>query len=448
MAYDKNDRVTQVQDVYGLTLTSAYDQVSNRTQVSDSLGGIATSVYNVANRLTTREFGGASQTPVRADLAYTSRNQLSTVTRYSDLGATQVVGTTVYGYDNGERVTAITNKNASAATLSYQNYGYDNANRVTTETSASGTATYTYDTTNQLLTDNAATYTYDANGNRNMTGYQTGTGNQVSNDGVYTYTYDNNGNLTQQSKGTGLEAWFYTYDQRNLLTSVRKTSDGTTNLITATYIYDVVGHRIAEDKWVSGVGLTKTRMAYDLGTVWADLTATNTVVMRYLHGEASQQPLARIDGSGNAGWCLQDHFGTVRDVLNASGAVVDTIKYDGYGNVLAGETNAAIGGRFLFQGENEDRDLFTFSADARVDKTTIGRWLQPDPIIFRAGDPNIYRLVQNDPTNAADPTGLEGPGPAVGPAVGPVVVHQADPNPLSRPVSEDPSSRIPMKRQK
>jgi hypothetical protein len=29
-----------------------------------------------------------------------------------------------------------------------------------------------------------------------------------------------------------------------------------------------------------------------------------------------------------------------------------------------------------------------FFADARVDKTTIGRWIQEDPILFRAGDPN------------------------------------------------------------
>jgi hypothetical protein len=36
----------------------------------------------------------------------------------------------------------------------------------------------------------------------------------------------------------------------------------------------------------------------------------------------------------------------------------------------------------------------------------IGRWLSQDPIGFQAGDTNLYRYVENDPTNATDPSGL------------------------------------------
>src|SRR5258708_21796374 len=138
--------------------------------------------------------------------------------------------------------------------------------------------------------------------------------------------------------------------------------------------------------------------------------------MRYIHGDQSQQLLVRIDGGGNAGWYLQDRLGSVRDVLDRNGAVADTLKYDGYGNILAEGPNATTGGRFLFQAENEDRDLLIFSADARVDKTTIGRWLQQDPTYFLAGDANLYRLVGNNPTNKTDPSGLrtaamDGPTP-------------------------------------
>jgi hypothetical protein len=42
----------------------------------------------------------------------------------------------------------------------------------------------------------AAVYSYDANGNRTMTGYQTGSGNQVTTDGLWSYTYDAEGNQT------------------------------------------------------------------------------------------------------------------------------------------------------------------------------------------------------------------------------------------------------------
>jgi hypothetical protein len=42
---------------------------------------------------------------------------------------------------------------------------------------------------------------------------------------------------------------------------------------------------------------------------------------------------------------------------------------------------------------------------------TIGRWTTQDPIGFQAGDDNLYRYVDNHPTNATDPSGLEGHPP-------------------------------------
>ena len=46
MAYDQNNRMTQTQGLFGVTLTMSYDAASNRTQVQDSFGGVTTSVYN------------------------------------------------------------------------------------------------------------------------------------------------------------------------------------------------------------------------------------------------------------------------------------------------------------------------------------------------------------------------------------------------------------------
>jgi uncharacterized protein RhaS with RHS repeats len=38
---------------------------------------------------------------------------------------------------------------------------------------------------------------------------------------------------------------------------------------------------------------------------------------------------------------------------------------------------------------------------------TVGRWSTQDPLLFQAGDPNLYRYVQNHPTDATDPSGLD-----------------------------------------
>jgi RHS repeat-associated protein len=415
MAYDALDRLQSATDVYGLTLTFTYDAADRRTQVQDSLSGTTTSMYDAANRLTTREVGGSGVTPLRIDLGYSNRNEQTSLTRYSDLAGTQLVGTTAYSYDDASRVTAIVNKNASAVTLSYYNYGYDAANRVTSQTwqsgSTPGSATYTYDTTSQLLTDSTGTYSYDLNGNRTMSGYQTGTDNRLSNDGLWTYTYDTAGNQIQKSKGSGLETWYFGYDTLNHLTTVRQTSDGSTNQLLVTYTYDVLGDRVQQAKWMASTGTVTTRFHYDGQDVWADTDTSNNVQVRYLRGDVVDQIFARSVASGqpNAGvaWYLTDRQGSVRDFMDSTQTLRDHLDYAGYGNPT--ESNLSFGDRYKYTGREYDRDTGFQYNRARYYDTKTGRWISQDPLSFAAGDPDLYRYVGNSPTNATDPSGLVAP---------------------------------------
>ena len=49
------------------------------------------------------------------------------------------------------------------------------------------------------------------------------------------------------------------------------------------------------------------------------------------------------------GWYLTDHLGSVRDVVNDAGVVLDHIDYDAFGNIT-NETNPAQAPLFGFQG--------------------------------------------------------------------------------------------------
>jgi YD repeat-containing protein len=110
---------------------------------------VTSSIYDAANNLTSRQFGGSGQTPLRVDLAYTARNQIATMARYSDLAGTQTVGYAAYNYDNAARLTNIQHKTWT--------YGYDNLNHmVWAKDSATDGGTVT----------TLATYVYDAFGNR------------------------------------------------------------------------------------------------------------------------------------------------------------------------------------------------------------------------------------------------------------------------------------------
>src|SRR5262249_48391645 len=172
MIFDALNRASTIKRLYGVTLTFTYDAVGNRTKTQDSFGGVLTSVYDNANRLTSQQFGGTGQTPLRFDLTYTERNQVATITRFSDLAGTGKVGESDYTYDSVGRVQNLQHKNGSNTVLENYTYTYDLASRVTSELLNGGAPTsYSYDNTNQLTNDGTKTYSYDANGNRTMAGY-------------------------------------------------------------------------------------------------------------------------------------------------------------------------------------------------------------------------------------------------------------------------------------
>jgi RHS repeat-associated protein len=335
--------------------------------------------------------------------------------QYANAGTYARRGVTIsYGYDPADRLTSITQQTAqTGAVLASYAYSYDPGNRLTLETDNGATTSYNYDAANELTQAGPATFGYDAAGNRTNTGYQTGTGNQLTNDGTWTYTYDGEGNLTKKSQGPNANTWTYGYNLRNQLVWAQdRATDGGTLLSAATYVYDVLGNRIEADAWAQQSGVTTvTRSGYDGSNAWVDLNGGNALVMRRVFLDGPDQPVARVDASGNAAWYLGDHLGSVRAVVNYLGtAVLDQIAYDGYGNVTS-ESNAAAGDAYKYAAGRYDAitgyTLFGGLSGRYYDPRT-GRWTSEDDSGLAAG-PNVYEYVHDGPTNATDPSGLLDP---------------------------------------
>ena len=66
------------------------------------------------------------------------------------------------------------------------------------------------------------------------------------------------------------------------------------------------------------------------------------------------------------------------------------------------------GNRFLFTGREWLSDLKLYDYRNRMYQPELGRFMQPDPKEFEAGDYNLYRYCHNDPVNKSDPTGMDG----------------------------------------
>jgi RHS repeat-associated protein len=60
----------------------------------------------------------------------------------------------------------------------------------------------------------------------------------------------------------------------------------------------------------------------------------------------------------------------------------------------------------LFTGREYLSELKLYDYRARMYQPELGRFMQPDPKEFAAGDYNLYRYCHNDPVNRSDPTGL------------------------------------------
>jgi RHS repeat-associated protein len=399
--------------VWTQRLTFSYDGVGLRTKVQDSKSGVTTSVFDAANNLVTQLYGGTAQTAMRMDLTYNADNQIASLTQYSDLTASTKVSYGTYTYDVVGRLSNLhTRKGSDDSNIANFTYTYDPASRVKTEVANGTTTSYAYDNANQLTGDGTNTVTFDATGNRNNGSNTPGTGNQLASDATWTYSYDNEGNETKKSQGASATTWKYAYDNKDELTQAQKWSEdpdipGTAVLqVEVDYKYDVWGNLVERDDDDDGSGSdpsVATRYSLDGwnpalvgGTglsnfnVWGELDVSNNLLTRYFHGDQVDQLFGRQD-SGTQYWYLTDHLGSVRYVLDNNGATKDALNYDGWGNILAGETNSTFRGNYAWTGRLFDVETQLQYNRARWYDPSTGRWQSQDPLGIGAGDSNLYR---------------------------------------------------------
>jgi RHS repeat-associated protein len=109
------------------------------------------------------------------------------------------------------------------------------------------------------------------------------------------------------------------------------------------------------------------------------------------------------DGQGN---CMMLTAGT------QPGTIQEQYDYDAFGfpyfyTAGGGKLLSPQRTRFLFTGREWLSELRIYDYRARQYQPDLGRFLQPDPKEFDAGDYNLYRYCHNDPINKSDPTGLD-----------------------------------------
>ena len=166
---------------------------------------------------------------------------------------------------------------------------------------------------------------------------------------------------------------------------VQEKSPGGIILREVTYTYDVFDRRIAQTTDADGAGPQPpetTRFVYDGAHVWADFDAAGNVTARYLFGQTIDELLARYRPGEGTAWYLTDHLGTVRDIVNAAGAVINHLDYDSFGQLLS-QTNPPAGDRYTYTGREYDATLGQYYYRARFYDPRLGRFTSEDPLALR-----------------------------------------------------------------
>jgi RHS repeat-associated protein len=230
----------------------------------------------------------------------------------------------------------------------------------------------------------------------------------MSTDGVWNYTYDAEGNITLKTNIAANDTWTYGYDQANhLISALHKDASGN-NLAQVLVSYDVFGQRMRQDvtTWSGGVPTTITeRYAYDRGNVWADVDGSGNVLTRRLYLEGAYGVFARIQGS-TVTWYLTDNLGSVRGLVDNTAALIYQGTFDAFGKI-SNEVQPGNGDRYKYAGYQYEVTTGLYFVQARWYDPSTGRWTSEDPIRFSAGDGNLYRYVDNQPSITSDPSGLD-----------------------------------------
>jgi RHS repeat-associated protein len=106
----------------------------------------------------------------------------------------------------------------------------------------------------------------------------------------------------------------------------------------------------------------------------------------------AQEGVTSLNQAGTVYWMAADQQGSVRDVVDNNGNLVDHIVYTTAGQT-AYESNSSIPHWAGYAGEHLSPGSSLIISGARWYDAATGTWLTQDPVGFTAGDVNLSRYV-------------------------------------------------------
>jgi RHS repeat-associated protein len=173
-------------------------------------------------------------------------------------------------------------------------------------------------------------------------------------------------------------------------------------------------------RWVSpasNIGWNATYMYYDGWSIIQEGDNIWSPTRLYVQGNRIDELAVTFNVvTSQYGFHQYDARGHCILTTDISGNMMEEYDYDAFGKPHFYSASSGwswdlgyseFGNRFLFTGREWLKDLRLYDFRNRLYHPELGRFLQPDPKQFAAGDYNLYRYCHNDPVNKNDPLGLD-----------------------------------------
>lgn len=340
-----------------------YDTVGNQTKVTDPFNLAVTYTPDALNRLNTVAVDGKTFT-----YNYYTDGMIQSVTYPTTGGG---ILKTEYTYDNINRMKTMTNTLGGNVISSFA-YDYDDNGNITSVTENGDVTNYQYDDLNRLqIIDIPGVqhieYTYDTRGNR-----KTLSDTKFNNQDVIPGTFGYNSWDEMSSFTSGMNSYEYKYDTTGLRTQ-KIGPNGTTR-----YHLDSSGRIVAES---DGSDQVKAQI------IWGNKALARKVDGQYYY-------------------YIYNGHGDVIQMISESGTIVNSYKYDEWGNTLFKQE--VVQNDLKYCSEPFDDETGLYYLRARYYDPSIGRFISKDSVEGDVKNPlslNLYTYCANDPIGLFDPSG-------------------------------------------
>jgi len=393
--YDAHDRVTSVTssgpDMPTVTNTYSYDTEDNVIAYTGPNGNIGYSYDDVGRLLSLDSPAGAFT------YTYNPRDMITSLTYPNGVVAS-------YAYDDAGQLLSLINRKGTNTISSFE-YEYDpNGNRIKI-TDLDGVHTYGYDELDQLISaDHPSSqaaynpdefYQYDPVGNR-IKSHLSNTHvhnslNQLIEDDFYYYEHDLDGNLIKKTeKNDPNNVTLFAFNDENKPISIILPDD---NYIA--YKYDVIGRRIKANE--NGISTTFTYDGYDISAEYG--TVMNEPGATYIYGPGIDNIYAQ-QRYGATYYSHKDFLQSIFEFTNSDAEVVQSNKYDSFGNVVY--ISDRVISKRAFTGREWERAIGMYFSRNRFMNPQNGSFTSEDPV----WNASLYRYGKNNPLKYLDPFGL------------------------------------------